>query len=213
MTTEAPESTPIVAGEEVEKDESFDDVIESQLAPAHAKNVTYIDDLPDAIVVVDGTKMLTTDAHGNVVIERWATIGGTRRWLGTYQYKVVDINQSGDVRLYDEVNSQSAYTNYLTAPAKHGWRFKLPIKGLNLHAREKGQVTSLAKNGVKYQGYAPPSDSSTGHAADTTTKEAGDKKQRAPRRPQEVVDAEKKARMERQKERRLRREARQLGKP
>lgn len=106
-------------------------------SPRPTENPVYIDDLEDAISYSDeNTPVLNTDKHGYVVIERWH-VG---RWLGTNMYKVTNIDlATGNVHLYDEDNMQSAMANFITGP-RHGWRFKLPIKGLSLHKREPPPV-------------------------------------------------------------------------
>lgn len=96
----------------------------------------YIDDLPDAIV--DGKPRFK---EGDlIVVEKWLTLNAEPSWLGTRLCRVrrIDPLGSGDVQLHDEDLSQSLHANYITGP-KHGWRFKLTIKGLNLHRRSKSE--------------------------------------------------------------------------
>ena len=120
--------------EESALDESDD--FESIFAPKARENPVYIDDLPDALDVSGATPVLLTDKNGHVVIEKWYQ----GRWLGTTLYKVTGVNVlTGDVYLHDEANQQGASANFITGP-KHGWRFKLPIPGLNLTRREAPKV-------------------------------------------------------------------------
>lgn len=110
-----------------------DEDFESIFSPRPTENPVYIDDLEDAISHSDeNTPVLNTDKGGYVVVERWH-VG---RWLGTSIYKVTSIDlATGNVRLYDEDNMQSAMANFITGP-RHGWRFKIPVKDLSLHKRE-----------------------------------------------------------------------------
>jgi hypothetical protein len=125
------EETIVAPASNLDPDEDF----EAIFSPKPRENPVYIDDLEDA-VEFDLTARIAwfkPKVGEQVVIEKWFE----GRWLGTGLYTVrsVDI-KTGDLALHDDANQQAAMANFITGTLKHRWRFKLPIKGLNLNKRE-----------------------------------------------------------------------------
>jgi hypothetical protein len=125
------EETIVAPTSNLDPDEDF----EAIFSPKPRENPVYIDDLEDA-VEFDLTARIAwfkPKPGEQVVIERWFE----GRWLGTGLYTVRSVDvKTGDLMLHDDNNQQSAMANFITGTLKHRWRFKLPIKGLNLNKRE-----------------------------------------------------------------------------
>lgn len=115
----------------VEEGEDF----ESIFNPPPRENPVFIDDLEDAVEfdVAARIAWFKPKPGEQVIIEKWFE----GRWLGTglYTVRAVDM-KTGDVVLHDDDNQQAAMANFIKGSLHHGWRFKLPVKGLNLNKRE-----------------------------------------------------------------------------
>jgi hypothetical protein len=152
--------------EPIEVEPSVDSIIDSMIDDRPPSPI-YIDDLPDAIV--DG--VFTLKEGGQLVIEKWLTIGSKPRWLGTSLYTIrhIDPFGSGVLILHDDELRQAAQANYITGPAI-GWRFKVGSPTLNLHKRGKPEeIARLEK--VAAQALEPIKESET--SVPTSTEKTG----------------------------------------
>lgn len=156
----------------------------------------YIDHLPDAIVTTDdGTPVLVPLPGETVVIERMATIISGSPWLDTKLYTVVSVDEdSGLVKLWSQSDHAFGFTNYIRAREEKSQRFKLPPE----KGSWEGSHEQHAKAIVAASKPAPPDGKKRGRG-----RPAGSKN-----RSKDVIAAEKQAKREKTREKRIRRNKR-----
>lgn len=158
---------------------------------AKAANKPLIDHLPDAISKDEmGFPVLLAGPGERIIIERTASILEGRPWLDTKTYTIESIDTaSGRLHLWDDDLQRYAGTNFVEG-LKVGYRFKLPTrKGMNIGQRKRGRPR---KNPEGAPVEAKPVE--LGPDGQPVKKKRG-RPAGSKNRPQDVIMAEKKAKL------------------
>ncbi len=163
---------------------------------AKVANKPLIDHLPDAVGKDElGFPILLAAPGERIIIERYATILRGKPWLDTKTYTIETIDAaSGDLSLWDDDLGRSAMSNYIEG-IKFGYRFKLPTrKGMNIGQRKRGRPR---KNPTE----VPQVKELQLDANGQPIKKKRGRPPGVKNRDKEVIQAEKKAKLEKRKPR------------
>jgi len=155
-----------------------------------------IDHLEDAVGKDQfGNPVLLAKVGDRIIIERYATLLSHKPWLDTKTYVITNVDGvTGDLVLMDTDLGQQAGSNYING-LKHGYRFKLPSrKGMNIGQRKRGRPR---KNPTE----VPEVKELQLDANGQPIKKKRGRPPGVKNRDKEVIQAEKKAKLEKRKPR------------
>lgn len=167
-------------------------------AEAKGANKPVIDHLPDAVARDEmGMPVLLAKPGEKIVIERVASVLSHRPWLDTKTYTIQSIDAAtGGLVLWDDDLHRDASSNYIEG-LKVGYRFKLPnIKGLSIGKKKRGRPK---KNPTLAPVEAPPV--VLGPDGQPVKKKRG-RPAGSKNRDRATIAAEKRAKLEKKKQRR-----------
>lgn len=195
---ETNENTQEFTAPDVAEYDSISSILDSEAKErARLAQKPIIDHLEDAIELDDdGVPVFTIPPGEKVIIERFRTVLKDPAWLDTKVYTVETIDGvTGNLMLWDDEGKCHSMSNYLTAP-KRGYRFKVPPAkgGLHIQSRKRGRPRKLVPVGQEAPLPIVQLDENGQPIKKKRGRPAGVKN-----RPKEVVQAEKKAKLEAKK--------------
>ena len=183
--------------DEIITNDEVDEITRAErLERAKASAKPLIDHLEDAVGKDQfGNPILLAKVGDKIIIERIATVLSHKPWLDTKTYVITNIDGvTGDLILMDTDIGQQAGSNYITG-LKHGYRFKLPSsKGMNIGQRKRGRPR---KNPTE----VPEVKELQLDANGQPIKKKRGRPPGVKNRDKEVIQAEKKAKLEKRKSR------------
>lgn len=99
-------------------------------------NKPDIDHLEDAWVREGGNVKFLLKCGDKVIIERKSVYLPNHTWLDTKMYTITEVDhETGDLKLYNDDLDQYAMSNFKTGVDQHGYKFKIPTRGMPRRGR------------------------------------------------------------------------------
>jgi hypothetical protein len=176
--------------------DDFNDELSKMLESERGRTPPDINAFQDAVVIDDdGDPVFVPGVGERVIIERWISFDAKRVWLDTETYRIVSVDhETGVLDLVNDSLRQHAMSNFIEG-TKRGYRFKLPGTGI-VGKRHRGRPKRRRSE------YSEPAPKPTG-APKKRGRPKGSKN-----RSKDIVAAEKAKRLEKKREKMLKREAR-----